>query len=777
MISLSTAMQESCNSYRNSFGFAASTRENGKLWFEELTAHYTREDKARLEEKLALMPELSKDIVEHLHSLIQKFSPTDPWLKSEEFDFWAIKAMIFGLITRNQFCTLMIFKSALKEPFLTPSDILVLPLYSIGSQIHRDNSTPSSPCLLQKSAEGIKSYTHISLKEFLAIFQSIYVDTLSLEQMILLFPVHGNAYDTLRITTRLKKIKFSLYNTVKLEKKRYFIVPSFTLMEATLKTVFAKQRIKIHPVLSCSSVDNIREEQLYENRRAMQIPFSFSPPPEEADQFKATELDFIKHDFYHIFSASTAPQAQRNHMLQLSKFCSEEVKTYPMGSFLSSYFTHLNHVFADLEIPSYRRDCQFFIDGKKNSFFSTGICFWHEISDMLDIGYGKAFIDHFAQNLTKKEIDRNEYNMKLKELLTGDGFKKLMKFIKEHFKEYVRAQAPYGSLLEAQKVQKEDTNGSLIFPCFMASTHLKASLHRLSGVPQTLRSMSVKAARKILFRVDVKTISEILNEKFIVKKLGNRETDKNLSLLSERLCLFNSELLELKTYSHLAYMSLKKAHSNEKQFYSSQIVKSAFLEPYALFEKIIYFPLKDLKRASPAIQLLTNILNDPLDEPPFLSAEQIERLIALINAADVVESERFFALMPYKVAAVTSPSGFEKRFYSFTLKKNSLNLPEIFTAPPPPHTLYSLIPSATLLDVILEAKFSEKFKNSSGLIYTGAVEDDKFVNSSPIGENRKGFPIPILFWRNQDKGHDIGGVFYTPLALLFHYFCRAIQTL
>lgn len=298
-------------------------------------------------------PERTKEIISELLSLnktnekisqvkmqCEDFHLFDDFLQKDVFDLYALRAVVENKISTDDFCTLMLFKSALKEPNVAIDKIIC------------------HPCSDPKFKEALlfqSSYSPMSLVEEDVDKIISKLDTLShLSQHFLLLPVDDEQLEEMTVTKRIYNVGFNVFNYVKLtgSSQLYAVVVSLPLMRATLEILFEDQAMQMHPVLAISSLDNMFDDEIA-NLRPFFIPSSLFPTPEEADKFVASGLKFSKHDWYHIFVASSAPKKHRDLILKLSNLFKEMSKFYKVGSILLSYTRILKFKMIDLEVNSY----------------------------------------------------------------------------------------------------------------------------------------------------------------------------------------------------------------------------------------------------------------------------------------------------------------------------------------------------------------------------------------------------------------------------------------
>lgn len=330
-----------------------STSSNeDEISFNTLTIRLSSDEKKILESKLNDLPNKKAKINDIIH-IINHDDFDNIFILEKSFDLYALQAVRENKITKEQFCTLMMLKSAFEEKDINSKSFEAIPLVN-----------PKAWEILSNSNKASKNAIYLTNHELTNLINQMQKDGIPLsEQKFYIIPDTRKKYSLLKIAligarrgedpdlkvthSLEKEVKFKFLITAKIDSNKYRVIPSFTLMQTVLKVHYGDKAIEMLPVISTSTLENLRDAQL-EDKRDFAIPFSEYEVPKTADGFNASKLDFTQHDWYHAWLVSSCPPEHRKIFLNLSNFF-ENYKNNELAD-------HLKNKMIDLENTHYRTE-------------------------------------------------------------------------------------------------------------------------------------------------------------------------------------------------------------------------------------------------------------------------------------------------------------------------------------------------------------------------------------------------------------------------------------
>lgn len=338
----------------------------------ELLRGFSEAEKRDLEEKLQ---ECNRpDLLKKIRMLTENFDPLASIFLEENFKFYALNSHLQRLITQNELCTLLIFKSLLAETYVIPDAIRVL---SLTESEDRE--------LVEVTLEGKKQQNLVSTEEFAEIVKEV-GKRASLESNLLCCAIDDRELEN-KLFEALGENNFYLYSYANENGKTVILIPSFTLMEVTIKKVFKENGLLLSPILSRSfgEIDRIEAEKSY-------IPIPFL----NLDESKKKGLIRVQKGFYRTFLASVLSVKERHLLIGAQNLCREE-EMNESDSKMKTYLVALEKRFRKFHLMNHRRDSSFY-----QKFKDSELLFWYHVANELDcvsrIVFGK-------NRVTEEEVE------------------------------------------------------------------------------------------------------------------------------------------------------------------------------------------------------------------------------------------------------------------------------------------------------------------------------------------------------------------------------------
>jgi len=270
----------------------------------------------------------------------------------------ALAAVREGLISREQFSTLMWRRSAL----LANGSIIDVPLFINGQVNPQAKAIIKETLQVHPLVQSTLIVDFLSEEELDQFFEQMRSKPLS-EQRFFYVPDKYPPPDPFT-SNRIKDIVegtrtishevqqnagFNVFGRFGGDKR---MGPSASMMQTFLDLKFGKNSAKLNYVLGESSLEAIIKNGLL-GTREMGLPFPGLPVPRRADDTLAPDIDFPWHDFYHAYLVSTIPDNHRLAFCQVASLI-DSLRSHPDFAPHATFLENWKERVIDMEFPSYQ---------------------------------------------------------------------------------------------------------------------------------------------------------------------------------------------------------------------------------------------------------------------------------------------------------------------------------------------------------------------------------------------------------------------------------------
>lgn len=384
--------------------------------FETVTSRLSSQARSELAAKLDRLPD-QDNLLKKVYEIVTQGDFKNDFIREKNFDLYALQAVNKGILSLEQFCSQMILKASFEEKNITLDDFECVSLFTDSS------INPKAWDILvdtnKLKNERFKGKTYITLQELdevLKIMQQANVP--ESERKFYLIPDKKEFKIPINFLSQFlanilreppqftiedavqKQAHFSFLMTCTYNSKNYRIIPSFTLRQTILNHHYGSDAIEMLPVISESTAEDLRDAELLD-KRDFAIPFSEYRYPTEADSYPASKLNFINHEWYHLWVASATPQQFRKLLLRLSYPFSETNTQSKHPTIIKK----IKEKFIDLENAVYRAE----LYEKPLSNQEKIYAFWKTIAINLSstAAISSDFIQSFEYKKTIEFISQN----------------------------------------------------------------------------------------------------------------------------------------------------------------------------------------------------------------------------------------------------------------------------------------------------------------------------------------------------------------------------------
>ncbi|MCH9631674.1 MAG: hypothetical protein S4CHLAM37_16990 [Chlamydiia bacterium] len=360
-------------------------------------------------------------------------------------------ALMKGDITKEQFCSTMIFKAACKEE----QNITSIQLFARNGRINKKafalikatvNSIASKEVAEQYPPEGalpqalqnmieLQSGIATIPDEKITAFFDMMREKPESEQTLYLMPDASSWEKTYDYFETPDFDLSSISKAVKLEgafnllgtdfNSSQTLIPTFSMMQALIDATCGDNACEISPAIGTTTADDIKYD-LPHSRRDMGIPYQDFLLPTKADGLKATSFEFIFHDFYHLYTLSTIPRSHREALFEtviavekagrkiLNKLRSEDQPVESVALFEKG-LSWFRETLIDAEFMGFRLKEKMDLHKFLWSFFSSSVASTvtirpakeRESCPLLSERICVSFINNDLYVLTGKELAKN----------------------------------------------------------------------------------------------------------------------------------------------------------------------------------------------------------------------------------------------------------------------------------------------------------------------------------------------------------------------------------
>lgn len=350
-----------------------------------------------------------KNKITQLVQALEQRNWVNPLFSSlDEFPYYAMEALNEGMITLEQFTTLMFYRMAVQY-HKNAKEIRSIALFVIDPLTKAPKPNPVARDLIQRTLRPVQTILdplypeselldetkpHLTDAQVDQFFEKMASKPLSEQQFFIAPDIQDESSQEIseivqdlldRKRTISQDIKetvginvfnrFLLHSPGKPDKKMRMI-PSLSMMQIFLDVKF-ENPVKINPVICLSPIEAIWQNAR-ERTRELAITFTNIKLPITADHLYAPAYDFPYHDFYHAIIASAVPQKHIEGFLILVEILEQMSE--------DRQFENIKHIikeFADrildMEKSYYRQDSKF---TQKNPGPQDAV-FWASVSSDL----------------------------------------------------------------------------------------------------------------------------------------------------------------------------------------------------------------------------------------------------------------------------------------------------------------------------------------------------------------------------------------------------------
>lgn len=698
-----------------------SQLETGKKNFLELAKFCSPEQKVMLLRKMMDFQNL-EGVFTEIISLTAFFDFKHPLVSSPHFELYVLRGVIEGLLGINDAATLLLFKAVLAEPGVNPSEIRIISLDMDGEIATR---------ILRATIGGSENKIPLISEEQLEEVVNQLAIHSPIQHSFAIYPLPNGEAVKKKVNSR----EFALFSYLEIEGRPYGVVPSFSLITSLFKTVFKESGLEIQPVLFSSFSDwDILNDQSERNKRPFGIPL-MELSREKPLGIHGSSLDKVREQFYRAFLASGTTKAERNIIMKVAYDHLEVSRKIIPSNKSQSLLKELNFELAEklvrLKFHYHRSDWPLASEMKEFPE-STFLLFFH-IAELLE-----EIIHHIFKksvlDLTMSPVQIFEQEIDWRRKIVQIGF---FNIVYKKFDNPKMRQA-----IDCYRVAKK------IY-------HLKKGFKLDQGIDlQNLFFFSpqkelIKFFSPPLLKRSKDWFNAIKSHLSVKEVISLREQSKGLGTTLGPAYSFPKINWELDDdYTIRKMLETKQGKISLEEFFTSQIVKLASLHnEFEEGEEKRFF----LGEGGNGVKVLSAILNYLM--PTLFSEADLSEIARIMQLPVISPSERWFLLLPYK--AEMEPK--EKWNLPLAKRMGVLNIDGEFCA---------FLPSFTLLNVILEAKFKE---NAFSLLPT--------LMNSPIyiETNMKIVELPLFFL--EPKGQmTIDGRSCKPLEIVYTAFSVAWES-
>ncbi|HVX01074.1 MAG TPA: hypothetical protein VHA52_11675 [Candidatus Babeliaceae bacterium] len=253
-----------------------------------------------------------------------------------EYPYQALAALRKGKITVQQFATIMFYWVNFTKRGIQGKMVL---LFNADGTVNKEARD-----LIAETATT-RSQTVLTDQEIDELFEEMRKQPVS-EQCF--FISHNPKSASLTIVdTIIEGIKFNLFGKL----KEGTLIPSLSLMQASIKVRFKDQSIEINPVMGLSTEDDLFNAA--PAKRDMAIPFPGVTLPDTADGLPAKDQEFIYHDFAHMWWLANTPISHREKRRDMFKYLQQQYSNHPFAKALASVLVDMEGSTYELAFKGY----------------------------------------------------------------------------------------------------------------------------------------------------------------------------------------------------------------------------------------------------------------------------------------------------------------------------------------------------------------------------------------------------------------------------------------